>query len=140
MSTDDPKPGSFEDKAARYPGFTLTDQPAELGPVHKAEPGRDLLHCGICGQWIRKVPGGSGPAWVHSDSGAVAAPNPPPDGAVKATVNLLITHPERYVTSSGTYADGYLDALIDLLTGLGLLRPDASYEELREQIRQQKAP
>lgn len=46
-------------------------------PVHKAAPGPRDYHCGVCGQVIKSVPGGSGPVWVHVDSGAVAAPNPP---------------------------------------------------------------
>ncbi len=45
--------------------------------VHKAAPGTDPYHCGVCGQAIRQVPGGSGTTYVHADSGAVAAPNPP---------------------------------------------------------------
>ena len=110
-----------------------------LERIHKAEPGRGLMHCGICGQWIRKMPGGNGPVWVHADSGAVAAPNPPlTDAVMSEVVNGLITKPERYVTCSGTYADGYLDALLDLLAGLGLFRPDAAYELLRRQIAHQR--
>jgi hypothetical protein len=47
--------------------------------IHKAEPAVDGVpaHCIVCGQWVKLVPGGQGSAWVHSDSGAVAAPNPP---------------------------------------------------------------
>jgi hypothetical protein len=55
---------------------------AERGKVHKAAPGRDVHHCGVCGGYIRLVPGGQGPTWVHFDSGAVAAPNPPAGLAV----------------------------------------------------------
>jgi len=47
--------------------------------IHKAMPvpGAELApHCAVCGQRITLVPGGSGPVWVHADSGAVAAPNP----------------------------------------------------------------
>ena len=43
--------------------------------MHKAEPAEDGLHCAICGQWVKHLPAGQG--WVHSDSGAVLAPNPP---------------------------------------------------------------
>jgi hypothetical protein len=55
-------------------------EPRDL--VHKAKPLRDYrgrmkAHCVVCGQWIKRVPGGQGPTWVHSDSGAVAGPNPP---------------------------------------------------------------
>lgn len=45
--------------------------------MHKAVDGTDPGHCAICGQRIKSVPGGQGPTWVHQDSGAVAAPNPP---------------------------------------------------------------
>ncbi len=46
--------------------------------VHKASPSEsDLRRCEVCGQRIKRVPGGNGPTYVHSDSGAVAAPNPP---------------------------------------------------------------
>ena len=45
--------------------------------IHKATPAEDEQHCAVCGQWVKRVPGGHGPTWVHRDSGAVAAPNPP---------------------------------------------------------------
>lgn len=51
--------------------------------IHKAEPGnlveaaRGRGHCKRCGAVVKRVPGGQGPTWVHEDSGAVAAPNPP---------------------------------------------------------------
>lgn len=45
--------------------------------VHKAAPGADEFHCEVCGQRIKRVPGGQGPTWIHADSGTVAAPNPP---------------------------------------------------------------
>lgn len=44
--------------------------------VHKARPFRpsdaDPAHCAVCMQRIRRVTGGHGSTWVHSDSGAVA--------------------------------------------------------------------
>jgi hypothetical protein len=43
--------------------------------MHKASS-EDGEHCAVCGQRVKPVPGGSGTALVHSDSGAVAAPNP----------------------------------------------------------------
>lgn len=50
-------------------------------PVHKAVPVSETdHHCQVCGQRVRRVPGGQGPTWVHADSGAVAAPNPPEGG------------------------------------------------------------
>jgi hypothetical protein len=45
--------------------------------IHKAAPADDELHCEVCGQRIKRVPGGQGPTWIHADTGAVAAPNPP---------------------------------------------------------------
>lgn len=46
--------------------------------VHEATPQEnDEYHCAVCGQRIKKVPGGHGSTFVHKDSGAVAAPNPP---------------------------------------------------------------
>lgn len=45
--------------------------------IHKAAPtSDDLWNCETCGQRIKRVPGGHGPIWVHSDSGAVVAPDP----------------------------------------------------------------
>lgn len=49
-------------------------EPQGLLPVHKARPAVGDTHCVVCSQRIKKVPGGQGPTWVHSDSGAVAAP------------------------------------------------------------------
>jgi hypothetical protein len=51
--------------------------PRWWGQIHKAAPGARKGYCGVCGQGMKRVPGGSGPVYVHSDSGAVAAPNPP---------------------------------------------------------------
>lgn len=51
--------------------------------IHKATPFSqavglvDNRHCGVCGWRIKSVMGGWGPTWVHSDTGTVAAPNPP---------------------------------------------------------------
>lgn len=51
--------------------------------IHKATPGgpkeerTGVGHCGVCGQRVKRIRGGQGPIWVHSDTGAVAAPNPP---------------------------------------------------------------
>ena len=48
--------------------------------IHKASEGSPQGwpgQCIVCGQHVKAVPGGSGIVWVHSDSGAVAAPNPP---------------------------------------------------------------
>lgn len=46
-------------------------------PVHIAEPLALELRCKWCGQHIKRVQGGQGRTWIHVDSGAVAAPNPP---------------------------------------------------------------
>lgn len=63
-------------------GPTGTSQEEQRVGVHKARPmERDEAvgygHCEVCGQAVKKVPGGQGPTWIHVDSGAVAAPNPP---------------------------------------------------------------
>jgi hypothetical protein len=62
-----------EAEAAEVRAQYLRDQ------VHAAKLGQDG-HCGVCGQRVSKVPGGNGPTYVHTDSGAVAAPNPPRTG------------------------------------------------------------
>lgn len=61
-----------------------------------------------------------------------------PDSAVSDIITRLLTDPARYVACAGTYADGYLDALLDLLTGLGQLQPPANYQALRMQIIQKQ--
>lgn len=60
--------------------------PAPESFIHKAQPSRGVAdeeagvgHCYTCGQPVKRVPGGQGSTWVHTDSGAVAAPNPPKD-------------------------------------------------------------
>lgn len=65
-------------------------------PVHKAaqDPNR-LRHCDVCGQWVRLVPGGRGPVWVHSDTGAVVAPNPPSLPAGEEPAEPRRRDPER---------------------------------------------
>lgn len=49
--------------------------------VHKAAPEPEdastgVSHCTVCGQGVRRVPGGHGPTWIHADTGAVAARSP----------------------------------------------------------------
>lgn len=46
----------------------------------------------------------------------------------------LMGDPARYVGSSGSYADGYIDALIDVLTKLRLAEPGVAYERMRQSI------
>lgn len=64
--------------------------------LHKATPGgpgswderASYARCAICGQRIKLVPGGYGPVWVHADSGAVVAANPPgykPDSGTESS-------------------------------------------------------
>lgn len=46
--------------------------------IHKAAPDGDTgFYCAICGQPVKRVIGGQGLTYIHTDSGAVAAPNPP---------------------------------------------------------------
>lgn len=61
-----------------------------------------------------------------------------PDSAIGDIITGLLTSPARYVACAGTYADGYLDALLDMLTGLGQLQPPANYQALRMQIIQKQ--
>ena len=44
--------------------------------VHKADAYMWNPRCTVCGQRVHRITGGQGRTWVHSDSGAVAAPNP----------------------------------------------------------------
>lgn len=45
--------------------------------IHKAKPQDDNPYCcAVCGTEIKKVPGGHGSTYVHTDTGAVAAANP----------------------------------------------------------------
>lgn len=46
--------------------------PLKLGPVTL-----DTLVCQHCGEPIKRVPGGQGPTWVHTNTGAVAGPGAP---------------------------------------------------------------
>lgn len=58
--------------------------------VHKAtQIGGRPFHCGVCGARIKRITGGQGTTWVHEDSGAVAAPNPPTEGADKVIVEVF---------------------------------------------------
>lgn len=51
--------------------------------IHRAEPfeawaANELgTACRHCGSQIKRVPGGSGPVWVHADTGAVVGPGEP---------------------------------------------------------------
>jgi hypothetical protein len=54
---------------------------AEIGHnFHKAAPSKSDIDveqpCKTCGLWVKKVPDGHGPTWVHSETGAVVAPGP----------------------------------------------------------------
>lgn len=69
--------------AMKYPHITIQvyTLPSELekfapvNKVHKARPTpSDRFHCAVCKARIKCVTGGNGPTWLHSDSGAVAAP------------------------------------------------------------------
>ena len=44
--------------------------------MHKAASS-DERQCDICGQRVKRVLGGHGSVWIHSDTGAVLALNPP---------------------------------------------------------------
>jgi hypothetical protein len=58
-----------------------------LPPVHKATPAPQFAEdasstCIHCHSDIRRVPGGSGPVWVHTNTGTVAGPGAPSGQAV----------------------------------------------------------
>jgi hypothetical protein len=56
-------PRANADRAARAAAQT----------VHAARPDERGSHCAVCMQRVKRVPGGRGPTWIHSESGAVAA-------------------------------------------------------------------
>lgn len=46
--------------------------------VHKATPEggkHGVSTCSECGEPVKRVPGGQGPVWVHTETGAVAGPS-----------------------------------------------------------------
>jgi len=49
--------------------------------LHKAAPDGPGTHgvsvCAHCGTNVHRVPGGSGPVWVHTDTGFVVGPGTP---------------------------------------------------------------
>lgn len=57
------------------------DQVARMAAetVHAARPNEAQTHCAVCFQRVRKIQGGQGPTWVHSESGAVAAAGGDPE-------------------------------------------------------------
>jgi hypothetical protein len=43
--------------------------------VHKARPQDESLGvsaCAVCGSPVKRVPGGQGPTWIHTETGTVA--------------------------------------------------------------------
>lgn len=57
--------------------------------IHKARPvnpeDRSPQQCAVCHWHIKPVPGGQGPTWVHTETGAVAAPGADPDAPATRT-------------------------------------------------------
>lgn len=120
--------------------------------VHKAQLAQDSEgfppHCAVCGQWIKSVPGGWGPTWVHSDTGAVAAPNPPcyspeattwklvqaPTGSVGTEPKVLATGTEREVKSAAqlkvddAFERFHREHEALLRSDLYLVKPDGSHQ------------
>jgi hypothetical protein len=60
--------------------------------IHKAAPieTHDGLVCATCKLEVKKVPGGSGPTWVHTATGAVAGPDVPPTEFAPPTNRLPV--------------------------------------------------
>ena len=57
--------------------------------IHKATP-RDpqagLSTCAVCGEEIKRVPGGQGITWVHTSTGAVAGTTP---ATIEANIQIF---------------------------------------------------
>jgi hypothetical protein len=56
--------------------------------MHKAQPTPEFTDdavstCVVCHRDIKRVPGGHGPTWVHSDTGAVVDSHEPSYSAVR---------------------------------------------------------
>jgi hypothetical protein len=60
-----------------------------------------VSRCATCGQRIKLVPGGQGPTWVHADSGAVAAPNPPAPDPRTTDIFWIADAPIKYEIRKG---------------------------------------
>lgn len=62
--------------------------------IHKARPVRairdtpptDGESCAVCGETIRRVPGGNGPVWVHADTGTVVGSGGEPWAVVDGNI------------------------------------------------------
>lgn len=53
------------------------DHESDAPLVHKAEPWDSHSNCRHCGDAVMQVPGGHGPTWVHTATGAVAGSGAP---------------------------------------------------------------
>lgn len=91
---------------------------------HKALPlSGDDCHCALCGMVIKRVPGGSGPVWIHDHSGAVAGF---PDASTRRVVKGLMDE-----LGPSPWDAGALTKLANWLARLGFAveESDASVEE-----------
>jgi hypothetical protein len=103
--------------------------------VHKAVPYEVTWHCAICGQVIKRVPGGAGTTYVHRDSGAVAAANPPSYSAPDAWV--LMKGEDQLATGSEAEVKTVAQDLLKrmgrrreavLRSSLYLTKPDGTHQ------------
>jgi hypothetical protein len=55
----------------------MSDYPDVYTRMHKAVSTHEPQQCDICGQRVKRVLGGHGRVWIHADTSAVLALNPP---------------------------------------------------------------
>lgn len=96
--------------------------------IHKAQPGhgdnpdRDTDDCAVCAETVKRVPGGHGPTWIHTSTGAVAGPDPAP------TTGLRI----EYLSDKGLAA--YIQAKKDDIAVLTAALDAALDEQSRREV------
>lgn len=76
--------------------------------IHKAEPVQAFANdahstCIHCHREIKRVPGGNGPTWVHSDTGTVVGSGP---ASTKPTYEELASAFEEYIASTNNDGAG----------------------------------
>lgn len=81
--------------------------------------------CEVCYQPIKRVPGGQGPCWVHSDSGAVAAPNPPLTPGLIAPMTTDTVQSQVVANVLSTVVDGVQFNGVD--GSVWILAPESFY-------------
>lgn len=79
VEREDVSPDDLDAAGAFYDAEIAAARARLLARIHKAAPGAgvNFAWCAVCGQPVLRVQGSRGPTWVHEDSGAVVARNPP---------------------------------------------------------------